>query len=151
MYRRMLIPTDGSAQSEAAIPHGLALAKQLTIPVTFLHVVGEDLSTVIVSGYVPVSQEFIDQLQAQLLKVGQAALERAEALARAAGVSSEGKLAEGIPAQAIIAEARSDDLIVMGTHGRGSLAAFVVGSVTLSVLHKAPCPVLAVPSAAHAA
>jgi nucleotide-binding universal stress UspA family protein len=150
MYHRILIPTDGSAQSEAAIPHGLALAKQLAIPVTLLHVTGEDLSTVIVSGYVPVSQEFIDQLQEELKKLGQAALDRAQALAREAGVASEAKLTEGVPAQAIVEEARSDDLVVMGTHGRGSLTAFVVGSVTLSVLHKAPCPVLAVPTR-HAA
>ena len=149
MYQRILIPTDGSAQSEAAIPHGLALAKQLDVPITFLHVIGEDLSTVMISGYVPISQEFMDEFEASLQKAGQAALDRAQAHAREAGVTAESKLAEGIPAQAIIAEARNDDLIVMGTHGRGSLAAFVVGSVTLSVLHKAPCPVLAVPSGTH--
>jgi nucleotide-binding universal stress UspA family protein len=40
---------------------------------------------------------------------------------------------------------RGSDLIVMGTHGRSGFDRWILGSVTDSVLRKAPCPVLAVP------
>jgi nucleotide-binding universal stress UspA family protein len=146
MYQRILIPTDGSSYSETAIPHGLQLAKQLGLPVVFLHVLDETISPIITSSSVPVSQQLIDEFEARVQQAGREALERAQALAKAAGVAAESKLVEGSPAPAILGEARKDDLIVMGTHGRNSLAAFVLGSVTMRVLHEAPCPVLAVPS-----
>ena len=37
------------------------------------------------------------------------------------------------------------DLIVVGTHGHGGLRSAVVGSVTRGLLHRADCPVLAIP------
>jgi nucleotide-binding universal stress UspA family protein len=146
MYQRILIPTDGSSYSETAIPHGLQLAKQLGLPVVFLHVLDEAISPIITSSSVPVSQEVIDEFENRIQQAGQEALGRAQALAKEAGVTAEGKLAHGSPSPAILAEAKPDDLIVMGTHGRNSLAAFVLGSVTMRVLHEAPCPVLAIPS-----
>lgn len=55
------------------------------------------------------------------------------------------RLLEGQVVQAILAEAETADLVVMGTHGRGGFERFVLGSVTEKVLRKAKCPVLAVP------
>jgi nucleotide-binding universal stress UspA family protein len=48
------------------------------------------------------------------------------------------------PATGILAEARrtNADLIVMGSHGRGTLASAVLGSVSAEVVDHAPCPVL---------
>lgn len=50
----------------------------------------------------------------------------------------------GRPASAIVDEARamSADLLVLGSHGRGALAATVLGSVAAEVVDDAPCPVL---------
>ena len=52
----------------------------------------------------------------------------------------------GTPAKQIIqyAENHHVDLIVMGTHGRGALEHFVLGSVAERVVRKAPCAVLTV-------
>jgi len=146
MYQRILIPTDGSPYSEAAIPQGVQVAQKLGVPVVFLHVLDESISPLITSSSMPLPQEVVDAFEARIQQAGHEALERAQALAKAAGVAAESKLVEGSPAPAILAEARKDDLIVMGTHGRNSLAAFVLGSVTLRVLHESPCPVLAVPT-----
>ncbi len=146
MYQRILIPTDGSLYSEAAIPHGVSLAKQLGLPVVFLHVLDENVSPLVTASSMPLPQEVVDEFEARIKQAGNEALERAQEVARAAGVAAESKLVDGRPAPVILAEARKDDLIVMGTHGRNSLAAFVLGSVTLRVLHEAPCPVLAIPT-----
>ena len=50
------------------------------------------------------------------------------------------------PSNAIVtyAETHGIDLIVMGTHGRGAVAHFLLGSVTESVVRSAQCPVLTV-------
>ena len=69
---------------------------------------------------------------------------------RKAGIEATLKVEAG--AKETIAELIADaarevsaDVIVVGTHGHGGFAAAVLGSVTLSLLHHAPCPVLAVP------
>jgi nucleotide-binding universal stress UspA family protein len=60
--------------------------------------------------------------------------------------SAETKVGMGDPAFAILEQAKASqaDLILMGTHGRGGLARFLIGSVSHSVLHQADCPVLIV-------
>lgn len=60
--------------------------------------------------------------------------------------SAEAKVGMGDPAFAILEQAKASqaDLILMGTHGRGGLARFLIGSVSHSVLHQADCPVLIV-------
>jgi nucleotide-binding universal stress UspA family protein len=65
---------------------------------------------------------------------------------RGRGFTVERALAEGPPAEAILAEAGrvGADLIAMATHGRGGLGRLVFGSVSDEVVRHAPCPVLLV-------
>jgi len=60
--------------------------------------------------------------------------------------TAEAKVGMGDPAFAILEQAHASqaDLIVMGTHGRGGLARFLMGSVSHTVLHQSACPVLIV-------
>ena len=60
--------------------------------------------------------------------------------------TAEAKVGMGDPAFAILEQANASqaDLILMGTHGRGGLTRFLMGSVSHSVLHQAGCPVLIV-------
>lgn len=145
MYQRILIPTDGSSYSEAALPHGLQLAKRLGTQVMVLYVLEEHLPPLLASNPMVLSQEFLDEYERSLRQAGQEALDRAQKVADEAGVPIEGKMLRGLPTATILAEARPTDLIVMGTHGRNSLGTFVLGSVTMRVLHEARCPVLAIP------
>ena len=52
----------------------------------------------------------------------------------------------GAPSAAILDEARkaAPDLLIVGTKGRPRVARFVLGSVSHTVLHQAPCPVLVI-------
>jgi nucleotide-binding universal stress UspA family protein len=52
----------------------------------------------------------------------------------------------GDPGESIVsaAEAESADLVVVGTHGRGTIGRLLLGSVSDHVVRNAPCPVLVV-------
>ncbi|WP_018466942.1 universal stress protein [Calidithermus timidus] len=142
MYKRLLMPTDGSACSLAAIREGLEVAKTLGAEVTFLYVLENPTGL----WMAPESGAYIQELTQDLRKVGQAALEEAEKLAKEAGVASSGKLREGNVTATILDEAKNYDLLVMGTHGRTGLDKLLLGSVTEGVLHRTDKPVLVVRS-----
>jgi nucleotide-binding universal stress UspA family protein len=71
-------------------------------------------------------------------------LERAVGAFDWRGIAHEHVLAEGDPAQEVLARQETADLVVLGTHGRTALAAFLLGSVAHSVLRAARRPVLAI-------
>ncbi len=83
--------------------------------------------------------------------ISRRALALAGALARAKGARLRvlEVLSPKDPAKEILANARREDLIVMGTHGRSGFERFMLGSVTEQVIGRSPCPVLAVPPAAR--
>ena len=71
---------------------------------------------------------------------------------RAAGVRVNFLIWEGEPAEAIVDAARSEqvDLVVVGSHGRGGVGRFFIGSVSDHVVRHAHCPVLVVRARASA-
>lgn len=139
MYKRILMPTDGSNCSQQAIREGLEVAKNMGARVTFLYALENISSSFWIS---PESVPYGLELLEDLKRVGSEALSKAAELAQAAGVEAETKLVEARPVEAILAEAKSHDLLVMGTHGRSGLDRFMLGSVTEAVLHRSERPVL---------
>ena len=74
-----------------------------------------------------------------------AAMDALEQAGKDAAVGSPtGKIVRGRPADALISEVEreQDTLLVVGSHGGGRLAGFVMGSTATEVIHKAPCSVL---------
>jgi len=137
---KVLIPTDGSPASQAAVRQGLDLARKLSAQVTLLYV-EEPL------GFLAIGPEVVPYypaLQKDYRAVGERALAQAQELAQQEGVPAEIKLVEGHPVEAILAESHEHDLIVMGTHGRSGLSQLFLGSVTQGVLHRATRPVVVV-------
>lgn len=141
MYRRILVPTDGSDCAQQAEAEGLRLAKATGGKVTFLHVLASP-STLVPLPALP------DDLDYNLAKAFQnladevldAALERA----KEAGVEAEARLRRGDDvAYEILAEAPAYDVVVMAPRGRG-IRRFFLGSVTQAVLDRSPVPVLVV-------
>lgn len=139
MYKRILMPTDGSNCSQQAIREGLEVAKNMGARVTFLYALENISSSFWIS---PESVPYGLELLEDLKRVGSEALSKAAELAQAAGVEAETKLVEARPVEAILAEAKNHDLVVMGTHGRSGLDRFMLGSVTEAVLHRSERPVL---------
>ena len=142
MYRHILIPTDGSALSEMAVRHGMALAKTLGAKVTVLTASLPFRSLAIDPVMVTDTPE---RYQQDCDALAEKALGIARTEAGAAGVSCETlHVTQVQPYRAIVetAQARGCDLICMASHGRKGLSAFVLGSETYTVLTHSKIPVL---------
>ena len=84
------------------------------------------------------------RLEAELEKLGEAALDRIEAIVGESGVALGRAVRKGAPVDEIIAEAEAwgADVIVTSTHGRSGLVRMLLGSVANQLVNRAPCPVL---------
>lgn len=130
MFNRILVPTDFSRASDAALAHARMLAGSTGATVHLLHVVDNSfLATVLADprDYESAAYEKLQQRLSGESPGGILVVERSEA-----------------PADPITRYARAHhiDLIVMGTHGRGRVAHLLLGSVAEKVARTAPCPVL---------
>ena len=150
MFNRILIPTDFSAPSAAALEYARILATTYGSTLRILHVINDPSgeSEFVADSFAPLT----DAIRAELL---------AEARGRLASVLSATDCARfhvhcdaiiGQPAKVIVdqASAVNADLIVMGTHGRTGLAHLLMGSVAEHVVRSARCPVLTVRERAFA-
>lgn len=140
MYRKILIPTDGSKTAEVAIRHGVGLAKELGAKVYGLYVID-------ISAFAGIPTEAIwESMRSLLEEEGKRALATVERTAKEQGVQYELLIREGIPSEDVtkVAEDEGTDLIVMGTAGRTGLNRFLLGSVAEKVVKTAPCPVMVV-------
>ncbi len=143
LYKRVLVPTDGSEITAKAVQTAIAMARQNGAEV-FTIAVKEPFPYSAISEMQPVPpQEFYDAQE-------RIAAERVKAVmdaALGAGVKCTGHTVEALhPWEAIIdhAKAHSCDLIVMASHGRRGLAALMLGSETQRVLIHTTLPVLVV-------
>ncbi|MDQ1287553.1 MAG: hypothetical protein QG622_1118 [Actinomycetota bacterium] len=55
------------------------------------------------------------------------------------------EIVRATPVDALAEASRKADLVVVGTHGRGPVRSFLLGSVSLSVIKHAACPVVVMP------
>jgi nucleotide-binding universal stress UspA family protein len=142
VFRRILIPTDFSAESERALGTAQRLAQALGAEVVLLHVFVE--APLYSEG--PFAAQRVQEVYASGRAWVQEQLERRAAAARAAGLPTKTLIVGGVAHQEIVAAARGEqaDLIVIGTHGRGGVDRLLLGSVADRVIRLAPCPVLAV-------
>jgi nucleotide-binding universal stress UspA family protein len=137
-YKRILIPIDGSINSERAIEHGLELAKLLNSDVSAVSVID-------VSDIASRTQVFTPApLPSTQADVADTAVRGVATLAKSMGVRVTTQVRMGSPALDIIEMSENYDLIVMGTKGRTGLPHLLIGSVAEKVVREAKCPVLVV-------
>lgn len=144
MFTRILVPTDFSSHSAAALDYARGLARRFGAKVHLLHVVEDQL----VTG--PFGAEFgvphPPGTLTVLLDEARAALEESLTDEDRLELHVTGEAVVGTVAKTIVRYAAENgfDLIVMGTHGRGGISHLVMGSVAEHVVRSAPCPVLTV-------
>ncbi|HKE95159.1 MAG TPA: universal stress protein [Povalibacter sp.] len=149
MYRRLLVPVDGSPASARALREAIAIARDAGTTLKLIHIVSEVVLD-------PMYAQFREPLFESLRVAGQRTLLDAQESVRAAGVSFESELIEalhGIISELILAAARSwsADLIVMGTHGRRGVRRLLMGSDAEMVLRSTTFPLLLVRAEPQAA
>ena len=141
MFKKILLPTDGSELSARAIAGAVDMAKKLGAKIVGMTVI-EPYSYSSLSEYRP---ESFEDYEARMDKAAQERLEAIEAAAKAASVSVETKVAKSFsPYEAIIEMAQKNDCdaIFMASHGRRGLSAVLLGSETQKVLTHSTIPVL---------
>ena len=135
LLKRILVATDFSDASAAAMDYGRALARTFGASLHLLHVIENPFLRPMPADPHTIKAETLRHLLELLSESDRLALP-----ATAAMETSDN------PAEEIVkyAKANGIDLIVMGTHGRGAVAQFLVGSVAQKVVRHASCPVLTV-------
>ena len=143
MYKRILVPTDGSEITAKAVQHAIGMSR-LAGGELFVLSVKEPFPYSAISEMQPVPpQEFYDAQE----RIAAERVKSAVDFGTAAGVACHGHTVEALhPWEAIIdhAAAQNCDLIVMASHGRRGVAALLLGSETQRVLLHAKLPVLVV-------
>jgi nucleotide-binding universal stress UspA family protein len=144
MYRKILVPTDGSKLSERAIEHAITLARGVGASVVALHayprIPGSPYGT-----FGPAAELFAEAEASRARADADALFERARTVAEDAAVTLETVLVEAADVYLqIIAVAHkcNCDLICMASHGRRGASALVLGSETQKVLTHSATPVL---------
>jgi nucleotide-binding universal stress UspA family protein len=142
MYRSLLVPLDGSAFGEHALPLALSLARRLGAALQVVHV-----HVPIPWGHGECGVPFDETLDREWRERDRAYLDAVvERLAAVAAAPPSSALLDGPVADAVSrhAAATGADLLVMATHGRGPLARFWLGSVADALVRQASVPVLLV-------
>jgi nucleotide-binding universal stress UspA family protein len=151
MFRRILVPIDGSPTSNRGLEEAIGLARDQKAKLCLLHVVDEMVVVMGTDGMIGAPPSYIDDFLGALRARGKKLLARAEARVRGTGVPVETVLlgARGNRvADLIVKQAKKwhADLIVLGTHGRRGVARVLMGSDAEIVVRETPVPVLLVRS-----
>jgi nucleotide-binding universal stress UspA family protein len=145
MYKKILVPVDGSLTSDAGLEEAIKLAKITGAQIRLLHTVDDMPFVMQAEGYGAVSgdvrKSFVER--AELL------LENARARVVSAGVDADTVMSESMGAR-LVDQVLSQigqwgaDLVVLGTHGRRGIGRMVMGSDAEGVARVSPVPVLLV-------
>jgi nucleotide-binding universal stress UspA family protein len=135
MYKKMLVPLDGSELAEVVFTYVKELAARLDTDVTLLHV-----SRPAGGGFTPMYEAYVEraagmvksQIQEVRKKVGGKA------------IKVQGEVVVGYPAEEVLryAEEKKINLIVMATHGHSGVKHWAMGNVADKVLRASKIPVL---------
>lgn len=151
MFRKILVPIDGSSTSNRGLDEAIGLARDQRAKICLVHVVDELIVSGGADGIAYMPPDYVDDFIRSLRVGGKKLLARAQAKVRKHGVAVEAVLLETVGsrvADVIVKQAKQwgADVIVLGTHGRRGLRRVVMGSDAEMVLRETNLPVLLVRS-----
>lgn len=138
MYRRVLVPLDGSGLAETILPFIEQIAGPLDMEIVLLRVIPlTPLDVVALAKEARAGEPIMKEIDAQ------GYLEPLVGMLKAKGIRAGARVRIGEPPMEIVAAAKElgSDLIAMTTHGRSGLGRLLFGSVAEEVLRSAPIPV----------
>jgi nucleotide-binding universal stress UspA family protein len=143
MYRKILLPTDGSALCDSATQKGIEFARFAGASVVAFHAI--PATSYLIYTEAGPSDLLAEQFERDAKARGKRLVDTLESLARDAGVPCETlMLTNDHPWEGIIeaADTKKCDLIFMASHGRRGLTAMLLGSETSRVLTHTKIPVM---------
>jgi len=145
MFRRVVVPLDGSELAERALPQAEDLARLASAPLHLVRVV--DVTSLLRGAYgLAVEYAAVDPLLRDERAAAQDYLDRMAREVAARGFAVTTELREGLASRELIDIGQPDDLVVMASHGRGGVARWFLGSVAEEVVRRSRAPVLLVRS-----
>lgn len=141
--RPVLVATDFSASSEAALGAAIEQARERKAELVIAHAYRQPAKSALDDLFVPGLSE---EIEAATCDEALRKLEPLLARAHAAGVTARALPLEGSPDSTIIEAARDLNaaMVVIGTHGRRGVRRLLLGSVAANIVAGSPCPVLTV-------
>ncbi len=141
MYKKMLIPLDGSELAEVVFPYAKELAGRLDIEVILLYVGSPGLRE-----FAPMQQAYVKQAAENIQGQARAIQKKTGITLDSKLIHARGELATGYPAEEILryADENGVDLILIATHGRSGLKRWALGNVADKVLRASKIPTLVV-------
>ena len=140
----VMVGVDFSPVHERAVQAGVSLARALGVELVLIHVASAEPDFV---GYEP-GPEVVRESVAHVMRAHHRQLQEVESRLRSEGVKVRALMIQGGIADKLLEEAQKIGAgwIVLGSHGHGTLHHALLGSVSQSVVKRAPCPVVIVPS-----
>ncbi|MBW3622479.1 MAG: universal stress protein [Armatimonadetes bacterium] len=152
MYRRILVPLDGTACSEAALPHAQALAEKFGSELILMRVVEPTPLPTPVTTMAPMDGGLwaayppgISEVEETREEIAEEYIEEtAERIGRGRPITTEVEWGGAAHEIAECAHEHRADLIIIGAHERSGWERFLLGSTSESLLHQTDIPVLIV-------
>ena len=141
MFKKMLVPLDGSTFSETCLPQVKAIAKCCSVPEVILFKVVEPIP-----GYAGLGEDWHAEAEKRAREWTKSYLAQMAEQLKKEGIEAKTAMAEGNAGEEIMEYAKKNkvDLIIMSTHGSAGLVRWVLGSVTDRVVRHATAPVMVV-------
>lgn len=142
MYRRILVPLDGSKLAESVLPHAQAIAKLAKASVELVHVIEPiELPT---RGGIALSVDDLKQIEWHSKRDAQSYLRGIMDRLKRVGVKAHSKLLAGKAADSLVDYIQDEnfDLVIMATHGRSGISRWIWGSAAERILHSSSVPIL---------
>jgi nucleotide-binding universal stress UspA family protein len=153
LFRRIVVPLDGSELAEAALPEAQKLAKHLGAPIHLMRAVDPTTWMPYAAGAEPspaISADLATQIIDQAQQEARDGLAAAAAKLAGSGVEVTRQVLEGSPYFAIADSLQPGDLLVMTSRGRSGVQRWLMGSVAEKLVREAPVPVMIVPTSERA-
>ncbi|HVP56834.1 MAG TPA: universal stress protein [bacterium] len=141
MYKRMLIPLDGSELAEVVFTYAKELAGRLGIDLVLLNVCSEEEA-----GLLPMRRGYVERMADIVRDQSMMVQNGAAGCTEVKPIEAEAHVVTGYPAEEILRYAEQDeiDLILLASHGKSGIKRWALGSVADKVLRAAGVPVLLV-------
>jgi nucleotide-binding universal stress UspA family protein len=134
----VVVGVDGSQASQAAIPFAFQAAASRNVPLRAVHA-WSDLP-IMTTGELTMAWQSIQQAESEVL-----VQQLAECQGRYPNVPVEHVVVRDRPAHVLTDQAKSAQLVVVGSRGRGGFRGLLLGSTSQALIHHSACPVAVIP------